>query len=81
MPLYIEKINGDVDQPTNRPTDQPGEYRAICLFRKLENRKKAEICEYNGPTLGSTSSFKQELADLPSVFSFTFLTLELVMKN
>ena len=40
MPLYIEKINGDVDQPT----DQPGKYRAICLFRKLENRKKAEIC-------------------------------------
>ena len=41
MPLYIEKkINGDV----NQPTDQQGEYRAICLFRKLENRKKAEIC-------------------------------------
>ena len=40
MPLYIEKINGDV----NRPTDRQGEYRAICLFRKLENRKKAEIC-------------------------------------
>ena len=40
MPLYIEKINGDVDQPT----DQQGEYRAIYLFRKLENRKKAEIC-------------------------------------
>ena len=36
MPLYIEKINGDVDRQ--------GEYRAICLFRKLENRKKAEIC-------------------------------------
>ena len=48
MPLYIEKINGDVDQPTDRPTDQPGEYRAICLFRKLENRKKAEICNYQG---------------------------------
>ena len=30
---------------TNQPTDQPGEYRAICLFRKLENRKKAEICK------------------------------------
>ena len=48
MPVYIEKINGDDDQPTNQPTDQPtdqpGEYRAICLFRKLENRKKAEIC-------------------------------------
>ena len=29
---------------TNRPTDQQGEYNAICLFRKLENRKKAEIC-------------------------------------
>ena len=44
MPLYIEKINGDVNRPTNQPTDQQGEYRAICLFRKLENRKKAEIC-------------------------------------
>ena len=43
MPLYIEKINGDVNRPTNRQ----GEYRAICLFRKLENRKKAEICNNN----------------------------------
>ena len=43
--LYIlKKINGDVNRPTDRPTDQQGEYRAICLFRKLENRKKAEIC-------------------------------------
>ena len=32
MPVYIEKINGDVDRPTNQPTDQQGEYRAICLF-------------------------------------------------
>ena len=32
------------NQPTDQPTDQPGEYRAICLFQKLENRKKAEIC-------------------------------------
>ena len=32
---------------TNQPTDQQGEYRAICLFRKLENRKKAEICICN----------------------------------
>ena len=47
MPVYIEKINGDVDQPT----DQQGEYRAICLFRKLENRKKAEICKYLVDTL------------------------------
>ena len=38
MPLYIEKINGDVDRQ--------GEYRAICLFQKLENRKKAEICNF-----------------------------------
>ena len=29
---------------TDQPTDRQGEYRAICLFRKLENRKKAEIC-------------------------------------
>ena len=32
------------DQPTDRPTNRQGEYRAICFFRKLENRKKAEIC-------------------------------------
>ena len=31
----------------NQPTDRQGEYRAICLFRKLENRKKAEICKYS----------------------------------
>ena len=50
MPLYIEKINGDVNRPTNRQ----GEYRAICLFRKLENRKKAEICNMNGFALDIT---------------------------
>ena len=33
---------------TNRPTNRQGEYRAICLFRKLENRKKAENCN-KGP--------------------------------
>ena len=38
MLVYIEKINGDVDRPTNRQ----GEYRAMCLFRKLENRKKRQ---------------------------------------
>ena len=31
----------------DRPTNRRGEYRAICLFRKLENRKKAEICNYS----------------------------------
>ena len=33
------------NRPTDRPTNRQGEYRAICLFRKLENRKKAEICK------------------------------------
>ena len=51
MPLYIEKINGDVNRPTDRPTNRQGEYRAICLFRKLENRKKAEICNNPYDTL------------------------------
>ena len=23
MPVYIDKINGDVDRPTDQPTDQP----------------------------------------------------------
>ena len=36
------------NRPTDRPTNRQGEYRAICLFRKLENRKKAEICNING---------------------------------
>ena len=39
-PRGPKKINGDVDQPT----DQKGEYRAIC--RMLENRKKVEICNF-----------------------------------
>ena len=28
---------------TNRPTNRQGEYRAICLFRKLENRNKDKL--------------------------------------
>ena len=47
MPLYIEKKL--MVTSTNQPTDQQGEYRAICLFRKLENRKKAEICNIVKP--------------------------------
>ena len=40
--LYIlKKI---VVTSTDQPTNQHAEYRAICFFRKLENRKKAEIC-------------------------------------
>ena len=47
--LYMLKklMVTSTNQPTDQPTDQPGEYRAICLFRKLENRKKAEICNYS----------------------------------
>ena len=43
--IYWKKLMvTSTDQPTNRPTNRQGEYRAICLFRKLDNRKKAEIC-------------------------------------
>ena len=43
MPLYIEKLMvTSTDRPTDQPTNRQGEYRAI--FRKLENRKKADIC-------------------------------------
>ena len=44
--LYILKklMVTSTNRPTDRPTNRQGEYRAICLFRKLENRKKAEIC-------------------------------------
>ena len=45
MPVYIEKNNGDANQPTNRQ----GEYRAFCLFeiktikkgRDLQKHRKA----------------------------------------
>ena len=45
MPVYAEKINGDV----NRPTDQQGEYRAICLFKcqKKEKRQRFAIMMQN----------------------------------
>ena len=42
------------DQPTDRPTNRQGEYRSICLFRKLENRKKAEICNTATKTMTTT---------------------------
>ena len=47
MPVYIERINGDVDQPTDRPTNQQGKYRAICLFesQKREKRQRFAIKE------------------------------------
>ena len=41
---------------TDQPTNQQGEYRAICLFQKLENRKKAEICNKVGHPLFSNSN-------------------------
>ena len=49
MPVYIEKINGDVDRPTDQPTDQQGKYRAICLFKcqKKEKRQRFAIMMQN----------------------------------
>ena len=48
MPLHIEKINGDTNRPIDQPTDRAN-IRQSAFFRKLENRKKAEIC--NKPIL------------------------------
>ena len=45
---------------TNRPTNRQGEYRAICLFRKLENRKKAEICN-----LGLSTEYGSQQPEQP----------------
>ena len=45
MPVYKEKANGDVDQPTNQPTDRVN-IEQSAFFRKLEYRKKAEICNF-----------------------------------
>ena len=44
MPVYIEKINGDANQPTDRPR---GRIWSNLPFRNLDNRKKAEICNSN----------------------------------
>ena len=68
MPLYIEKklMVTSTDQPTDQRTDQQqGEYRAICLFRNLENRKKAEICN----TTIHFHMFKKSFALPEKVFS------------
>ena len=44
MPVYIEKLMVTLtDQPTNQPT---GRIQGNLPFRKLQNRKKADICNY-----------------------------------
>ena len=44
MPVYIEKINGDVDRPTNRPTNRANiEQSAFSNVRKL---KKGRDLQY-----------------------------------
>ena len=46
MPVYIERINGDVDRPTDRPTNQPTNRANIEQSAFSNVRKKAEICNY-----------------------------------
>ena len=65
MPVYIEKINGDA----NQPTDRQGEYRAICLFEIWDIRKKAEIC--NSEENDEADTFLQEF------LQFCFLSFDL----
>ena len=48
MPLYIEKINGDVNRPTDQPTDQPTdrvniEQSAFFESQKIEKRQRVAI--------------------------------------
>ena len=43
MPVYIEKINGDVDRPTDQPT---GQIYSNLPFRMLENRKKGRDLQF-----------------------------------
>ena len=44
MPLYIEKINGDVNQPTNQPTDRVNiEQSAFFESYKIEKRQRFAI--------------------------------------
>ena len=61
MPLYIEKKKLMVTL-TDRPTNRQGEYRAICLFRKLENRKKGRDLQYlTGKSEGSSTCYDEKL--------------------
>ena len=63
MPVYIEKINGDVtDQPTDQPTDRANIEQSA--FSKLDKRKKAEICN---------SKYRPKLAS-ESRLRFNFIT-------
>ena len=41
MPVYIEKNNGDANQPTNRQ----GEYRAFCLFEIKTIKKRQRFAK------------------------------------
>ena len=44
MPLYIEKINGDVNRPTDRPTDRVNiEQSAFFESKKIEKRQRFAI--------------------------------------
>ena len=70
---------------TNRPTNQQGEYRAICLFRELENRKKAEICNIPDTFLGdemhnSQLELSTKRVELNVCESFKYFTEELLCK-
>ena len=48
MPVYIEKINGDVDQPTNRPTDRPTNRANIeqSAFTNVRKQKKGRDLQF-----------------------------------
>ena len=44
----MDKLQGRTDQKDRTgPTDQQGEYKAICLFESQKIEKKAEICNYD----------------------------------
>ena len=44
MPVYIEKINGDDNRPTNQPTNRVNiEQSAFSKVRKIEKRQRFAI--------------------------------------
>ena len=63
----MDKLQGRTDQKDRTgPTDQQGEYKAICLFESQKIEKKAEICNSSVP-LDLFLNEKDELSAVKAV--------------
>ena len=71
MPLYIEKINGDVDQPTDRVNTEQSAF--------FENQKieKGRDLQFQTHLSDPPDSFIKEKEETDKVKTFSFQTFDL----